>query len=198
MFVTTLAVLTAISFGATYSIVRLFFFAFESVSDKKQCGGNATASKGHSAATCNRISSVAAALEWAVSFIVVFYFLTLAADLWPAGKSSPRYIRRLARWQVAHGEGHNATGRPPLQDYYKQQGRDEAVANREQQMRTAMWERNAGVPATQGYPTSAWAGNDDASDYNGQTWGHQNGYIAEGRDSTASGAPMMRQVPEQA
>lgn len=56
---------------------------------------------------------MAAALEWAVAFILPFYFLTLAADLWPAGKSSPRYMRRLARWQEKHDphSEHDFTGR---------------------------------------------------------------------------------------
>ncbi|WWC60534.1 uncharacterized protein I303_103108 [Kwoniella dejecticola CBS 10117] len=84
--VVIIAIACAIAFGATYSI----------------CGGNATPYKSHTAATCNRVTSAAAALEWTVSFILVFYFLTIAADLWPAGKSSPRYMRRLAKWQVRH------------------------------------------------------------------------------------------------
>jgi hypothetical protein len=58
-------------------------------------------------------------MEWAVSFTLIFYWLSLVMDreslawiknkvsrtdipsfsVWPAGKSSPRYMRRLARWQ---------------------------------------------------------------------------------------------------
>ena len=51
--------------------------------------------------------------------MLVFYFFTLIADLWPAGKSSSRYMRRLARWQeknepqlaptVATANGHPIT-----------------------------------------------------------------------------------------
>ena len=82
-----------------------------------QCHGDSTPIKGHSAQTCNRVTSAAAALEWAVSFILTFYFLTLVADLWPAGESSPRYMRRLARWQEKHGEGHDFTGRRAFDEY---------------------------------------------------------------------------------
>nr|ODN93252.1 hypothetical protein L203_00523 [Cryptococcus depauperatus CBS 7841] len=89
------AIAGAVAFAATYSI----------------CRGDSTSTRGHSASTCNRITSVAAALEWTVAFLLTFYFLTLAADLWPAGKSSPRYMRRLAKWQEKHGEGHDFTGR---------------------------------------------------------------------------------------
>ncbi len=34
-------------------------------------------------------------------------------DLWPAGKSSPRYMRRLAKWQEKHAphQEHDFTGR---------------------------------------------------------------------------------------
>lgn len=87
-----LAVACAIAFGVTYGISG---------------GGSATSDYD------NRIGSVAAGFEWAVAFILPFYFLTLAADLWPAGKSSPRYMRRLARWQEKHDPSleHDFTGR---------------------------------------------------------------------------------------
>ncbi|EIW72868.1 hypothetical protein TREMEDRAFT_25124 [Tremella mesenterica DSM 1558] len=95
MAVVLLAVVCAIAFGVTYAY----------------CHGKSTPIKGHTSQQCNRVSSASAALEWAIAFILFFYFLTLAADLWPAGKSSPRYMRRLARWQESRGEGHDFTGR---------------------------------------------------------------------------------------
>jgi len=51
---------------------------------------------------CDYYSNVSGALEWAVAFVLVFYYFSLIMDLWPAGKSSPRYMRRLARWQENH------------------------------------------------------------------------------------------------
>ncbi|ODN84278.1 hypothetical protein L202_00262 [Cryptococcus amylolentus CBS 6039] len=89
------AISLAISFGACYGV----------------CRGNSGAYKNYSADTCNTITSAAASLEWAVAFVLSFYFLTLVADLWPAGKSSPRYMRQVAKWQERHGEGHDFTGR---------------------------------------------------------------------------------------
>lgn len=132
------AVACAITFGATYAV----------------CGGDATASKGRSAEECNRVTSVAAAFEWSVAFILVFFFFTLVADLWPAGKSSPRYMRRLARWQESHGEGDDFTGRRAFDEH------PERWQDRYQGMKRAMWERNTGAEKV-------------------------------GRDSTASGAPMV-------
>ena len=64
-----------------------------------KCGGDPFAHGSRSAQQCDRISSACAALEWTIAFVLVFYFATLIADLWPAGKSSSRYMRRLARWQ---------------------------------------------------------------------------------------------------
>lgn len=49
------------------------------------------------------ITSGCAALEWTIGFLLFFYFLTLAWDLWGAAKTSPRYIRRLAEWEEKHG-----------------------------------------------------------------------------------------------
>ncbi|ORX35398.1 Frag1/DRAM/Sfk1 family-domain-containing protein [Kockovaella imperatae] len=151
LIIVTLAICTAIAFAVTYGY----------------CDGNSVAVKGHSAAKCNRVTSAAAALEWTVAFILVFYFFTLAADLWPAGKSSPRYMRRLAKWQEKHGEGDDFTGRRAFSEYPERwQG---AAANEEvgggggwraraERMKIASKEKNQG--------------------------------IAPGRDSMASGAPL--------
>jgi len=121
--VVTIAIAVAISFAVTYS----------------RCYGNATPTNGHTAQYCNRLTSAAAILEWAVSFILTFYFLTLAADLWPAGKSSPRYMRRLAKWQERNGEGHDFTGRGAFEEY------PERWQDRAQQMQNASIQRNAGI-----------------------------------------------------
>lgn len=98
LIIVTLAILCAIAFGVTYKISG---------------GGSATDEK------ANRVGSGAAGLEWAVAFILVFYFFTLVADLWPAGKSSPRYMRRLARWQEKHDphSEHDFTGRHAFSEY---------------------------------------------------------------------------------
>ncbi|OCF32767.1 hypothetical protein I317_03728 [Kwoniella heveanensis CBS 569] len=125
LIVVGVAVACAICFGATYSV----------------CSGNSTPTKGHSAEQCNRITSVAGAFEWTVAFILTFYFLTIAADLWPAGKSSPRYMRRLAKWQERHSEGHDFTGRGAF-DAYPERWQD-----REEMMRRDMLERNLGRAA---------------------------------------------------
>lgn len=58
-------------------------------------------------------------MEWTIAFILVFFFLSLVADLWPAGKSSPRYMSRLAAWQERHepaGLKHDFTGRRAFRD----------------------------------------------------------------------------------
>ncbi|KAI5449312.1 hypothetical protein NCC49_004814 [Naganishia albida] len=92
LIIVTFAILEAIGFGILYAI----------------CSGEANTPR------CNRITSGAAAMEWAVSFTLIFYWLSLVMDLWPAGKSSPRYMRRLARWQEKNDPAsleHDFTGR---------------------------------------------------------------------------------------
>lgn len=88
---------------------------------------------------CNSVTSAAAGLEWAVSFILTFHFLTIILDLWPAGKSSPRYMRRLARWQERHGQGDDFTGRGAFQEF------PERWQGRADDMQQASWNRNAGT-----------------------------------------------------
>ncbi|TIB74098.1 hypothetical protein E3Q23_02760 [Wallemia mellicola] len=51
---------------------------------------------------CYNITSAAASFEWATAFLVVFYFLTLSLDLWPAAKTSPRFLRKMAKWEEDH------------------------------------------------------------------------------------------------
>ncbi|KGB77747.1 hypothetical protein I307_03621 [Cryptococcus deuterogattii 99/473] len=126
LIIVLLAIVLAICFGATYGV----------------CHGDSFATNGHSADTCNRITSAAAAFEWAVAFVLTFYFLTIAADLWPAGKSSPRYMRSLAQWQERHGEGHDFTGRRAFGIYPERWQDKEAI------MRENMLARNRGL-ATQ-------------------------------------------------
>lgn len=59
-----------------------------------QCHGKATAINGHTSFQCDDVSSKAAILEWAIAYGLNLYFLTLAADLWPAWKSSKRFFGR--------------------------------------------------------------------------------------------------------
>jgi hypothetical protein len=93
------------------------------------------------------VTSAAAAFEWTVSIIITFYYLTLAADLWPAGKSSARYMRRLAIWQEKHGEGDSFTLRGAFGEHperWEDRAEDRAE-NRAEIMRREMYQRNAGV-----------------------------------------------------
>jgi len=159
-----LAVLGAIAFGITYGL----------------CRGNPFATSRYSAQQCNSISSACAALEWTIAFILVFYFATLIADLWPAGKSSPRYMRRLARWQEQHGEGDDFTGRAAFQEH---PDRWMTTEQRADAMNREMIARNQG----------------QRIDHSQMNMG--NGYVGNGpmvdatpRMSEASNAPMMRGV----
>lgn len=34
-----------------------------------------------------------------MAFIFAAYLFTLVLDLWPSGKSSPRYLRRVEQWE---------------------------------------------------------------------------------------------------
>ncbi|KAK8865681.1 hypothetical protein IAR55_000826 [Kwoniella newhampshirensis] len=166
LIVVFVAVVTAIAFGSTYAV----------------CGGNSTPYKSHSAETCNKITSAAASLEWAVAFILVFYFLTLCADLWPAGKSSPRYMRRLAKWQERHEPSsveHDFTGRRAFGVY------PERWEDREETMRREMRDRNLGI-------TTGTTGTTGVTGPRSGLGG-ENEY-EQGRMSGSSQIPMMRQV----
>ena len=59
-------------------------------------------SRDHPERPCYNITSAAASFEWITAFMVVFYFLTLALDLWPAAKTSPRFLRKAAAWEADH------------------------------------------------------------------------------------------------
>jgi len=89
--VVTITVLSAIGFGVSYAL-----------SNRTSKGCDVVPLNSY----CNRTANVAAGFEWTTAFLLVFYFFTLVADLWPAGKSSPRYMRRLARWQEKHAPPH--------------------------------------------------------------------------------------------
>ncbi|WOO78295.1 Protein sfk1 [Vanrija pseudolonga] len=118
------------------------------------CHGSSLPRKKHSAKTCNRVTSGAAAMEWAIAFILVFFFLTLVADLWPAGKSSPRYMRQLARWQEKHepGTAHDFTGRRAFTAHPERWENDgdavDPVEARADEMHAAMKARNQGIDPT--------------------------------------------------
>lgn len=135
----------AISFAALYGV----------------CHGSSLPRKKHSAQTCNRVTSGAAAMEWAIAFILVFFFLTLVADLWPAGKSSPRYMRQLARWQEKHepGVAHEFTGRRAFAAHPERWENDGDAAldpaeARAEEMHAAMKARNQGVDPTAPSPAN--------------------------------------------
>ncbi|CDZ96879.1 Frag1/DRAM/Sfk1 [Phaffia rhodozyma] len=84
MLVVIAAISVAITFGVLYSI----------------CSGGVDYSASPSAITrCNRITGAAAICEWTVALIFDAYLFTLLLDLWPASKTSPRYLRRLERWE---------------------------------------------------------------------------------------------------
>ncbi|WWC68425.1 uncharacterized protein I206_102352 [Kwoniella pini CBS 10737] len=195
LLVVLLAILCAIGFGATYAV----------------CGGNSTPYKSHTAETCNKVTSAAAALEWTVAFILVFYFLTIAADLWPAGKSSPRYMRRLAKWQAKHdnfnGLEKDFTGRRAFNET-SQVGGNLTWQQREINLRQDMLNRNLGRDVTPQSNSDEFIGNGIG---NGNGNVNTNGYTqnqldtpitarssvggeTDGRYSMGSQTPMMRQV----
>ena len=82
--IVTLAIAMAITFGCLY--------AFGKKSD-------ITSQNPAEAAKANRLRSAAAVLEWSIALVLDAYFFTLVLDLWPASKSSPRYLRRMAKWE---------------------------------------------------------------------------------------------------
>ncbi|KAL1407847.1 hypothetical protein Q8F55_007283 [Vanrija albida] len=119
------------------------------------CHGSSHARKNKSADQCNKITSGAAAVEWAIAFILFFFFLTLVADLWPAGKSSPRYMRRLARWQEKHEPGageHTFTGRGAFAAHPERW--ENSAEARAQEMEAAMKARNQGIDPTAPSPAN--------------------------------------------
>lgn len=162
--VVLLAVLGAIAFGVTYAL----------------CGGDVIATSRYSAAQCENITSACAALEWTIAFLLTFYFATLVADLWPAGKSSPRYMRRLARWQERHGEGDDFTGRKAFETHPENWMTAE---QRAEAMQREMEARNRGqsIDTTQTAIGNGYLGNGPVVD-------------TTPRMSTASNAPMMKGV----
>lgn len=155
----------------------------------------------HTAAQCEKITSAAGALEWTVAFILVFYFLTLMLDLWPAGKSSPRYMRRLARWQEKNGEGHDFTGRGAFGEYPERwvgNGNGQAIA-----ATAPVAGVGAGAGAGYGHGYGVQSATPTAAELEErmrrEMWERNNGLEGhgqvQGRDSIASSqAPMMRQV----
>ena len=152
-----------------------------------QCSGDSVANGSRSEATCTKITGAAGALEWTVAFILFFYFLSLILDLWPAGKSSPRYMRRLAKWQEKNGEGHDFTGRRAF-DEYPERWQGDAMANEE--ARQAGFVPGQGVAGT-GQPIVSAAVLEERM--RREMWERNNGL--EGRLSMASSqTPMMRQT----
>lgn len=81
------AVAGAIAFAACYGV----------------CHGNNAPRGNRTAHQCDLVSSAAAGLEWSIAFILFFYFLTLAGDMWPSSKYSKRYQRRLTQWREKQG-----------------------------------------------------------------------------------------------
>lgn len=84
LIIVTLAICMAITFGVLY--------AFGKRNDIES-PDPAVSAKG------NRLTSAAAVLEWSIALVLDAYFFTLVLDLWPASKSSPRYLRRMAKWE---------------------------------------------------------------------------------------------------
>lgn len=84
LIIVTLAICMAITFGVLYGLGK---------KNDINSPNPAEAAKG------NRLTSAAAVLEWSIALVLDAYFFTLVLDLWPASKSSPRYLRRMARWE---------------------------------------------------------------------------------------------------
>lgn len=127
------------------------------MADVLQCGGDGTATGSRSAEQCSTITGAAGAMEWTVAFILVFYFFTLVLDLWPAGKSSPRYMRRLAKWQAAHGEGQDFTGRHAFNEY-PERWQGDAMAREEEMQQTGTGTGTVGTPGTYGTTATGASG----------------------------------------
>jgi len=83
--VLTAAICVAIAFAALYAV----------------CHGNGG---NEATARCDKITSAAAVCEWTVSFLLAIYFATFVLDLWPAAKTSPRYLRRQQEKHASDGE----------------------------------------------------------------------------------------------
>jgi len=97
--IVTIAVAIAVAFAGTYGA----------------CRGKAPPNTARQ--QCSQITSAAAGLEWTDAFMVFVFFCSLVLDLWPAAKTSPRYLRRHPEAQ--HGYNDNkpltttdAFGRP--------------------------------------------------------------------------------------
>jgi len=140
------AILVAIAFAALYGV----------------CTGDADTSR------CNRITSAAAVCEWAIAFILWFYFLTFILDLWPAAKTSPRYLRRIEKKQGLHEKGLIAPANADEQrsdyyashpDYYQQNPSPVHESNGIAMSQPV----NNGVLSTPQYPTSSYVVNDPAA-----------------------------------
>ncbi|GHJ88178.1 hypothetical protein NliqN6_4580 [Naganishia liquefaciens] len=161
LIVVTFAIAEAIAFGILYAI----------------CSGDAYTSR------CNRVTSGAAAMEWAVAFTLIFYWLSLVMDLWPSGKTSPRYLRRLARWQEKNDPAaleHDFSGRNAFAEQ-PQAWQDPRTGQALPENAPVHW--NNPLPNAPGYPS----GFDQR--FNGDG-------VASGRPSTQYGSEtgLMRQV----
>lgn len=154
----------------------------------RQCGGDSEATSSRSAEQCSTITGAAGALEWTVAFILIFYLFTLVLDLWPAGKSSPRYMRRLAKWQAKHGEGQDFTGRGAFEEY-PERWQGDAMANEEMQMQSGSGPATA--PGTSGTNTPITSAAVLEERMRREMWERNNG-IDPRPSMTSSRAPMIR------
>ncbi|KAK8849412.1 hypothetical protein IAR55_004744 [Kwoniella newhampshirensis] len=87
-------IIIAIAFGSLYAY----------------CDGSTAPIHGHTYSQCDKMTSNASYLEWTIAFGLNAYFFTLAMDLWPSGKSSPRYLAKVQQWERMNSTTSPASG----------------------------------------------------------------------------------------
>ncbi|KAH8084770.1 Frag1/DRAM/Sfk1 family-domain-containing protein [Filobasidium floriforme] len=172
VFVATTAIAAAITFAGLYGA----------------CKGDADTPR------CNNITSGAAGVEWGLAFWLTFYILSLVLDLWPAGKTSPRYLRRLAKWQEQnepHNLEHDFTGRNAFAAYPERwQGADGQALpeNAPVDSGVVAYPVPAGSPPAHGYSNSTEPLPLSATPHNFEGAGYRESYDRSARPSTTYGS----------
>lgn len=134
--IVVLAIAMAVTFGVLYAFGKKYPIESDDA---------ATSAKG------NRLTSVAAVFEWAIALVFDAYLFSLVLDLWPASKTSPRYLRRLAKWEgrvlgkVGAHPGEMRTVLPPTGR--ERNGRFEGVDQAHTDGGSAAEMANAGYPS---------------------------------------------------
>ncbi|WWD20033.1 hypothetical protein CI109_104506 [Kwoniella shandongensis] len=91
-------IIIAIAFGALYAY----------------CGGGTGPTATHTYEQCDEMTSNASYLEWTIAFGLNLYFLTLALDLYPSWKKSPRYAAKLEEWERMNNTSASTSTKKPM------------------------------------------------------------------------------------